>query len=118
MLRDPGGYHPPPPLNGARPCAAQGTRGRLVGAGVTFDVLSLMLAPHSGRPIIDETRLSGAFEFTFEWEGIGSRPQPLNDGQFRDLLKALQTQLGLTLVPATAPLQKLVVDQIERPMEK
>ena len=74
-----------------------------------------------GRPVVDQTGLSGKFDFRLEWisEPNGSVPnadtQP--DVQGPTFLQALHDQLGLELKSTNAPIRTLVIDHIERPSE-
>jgi uncharacterized protein (TIGR03435 family) len=88
----------------------------------------------SGRPdtgdriVIDATGLKGAYDFVLKWNPVdsgaalagananqppGNTPQPDEDRP--SLLTALQDQLGLKLVPQKAPVEVLVIDNIEQP---
>ena len=76
---------------------------------------------HLGGSAVDQTGLSGRFDFTLEFtpEPRGS-PPPEQDVQpeFRTTLQeALREQLGLKLKATKAPLDTLVVDHAERPSE-
>jgi uncharacterized protein (TIGR03435 family) len=70
-----------------------------------------------GLPVIDETGLSGRFDFTMRinlkgatvYGGPGASPAA------SAVLDALKDQLGLKLVPATGPIKTLVIDHIEEP---
>jgi uncharacterized protein (TIGR03435 family) len=74
------------------------------------------------RPAVDQTGLSGRFDFTLEFtpERSDARPpqdvQP-DDFQVTTLQEALQEQLGLKLKATRAALDTLVVDHAERPSE-
>jgi bla regulator protein BlaR1 len=74
------------------------------------------------RPVVDQTALSGKFDFWIEWAPESNRP-PLPDSdasadlQGSTFLEALREQLGLKLQSTKAPLQILVVDHVERPSE-
>jgi uncharacterized protein (TIGR03435 family) len=75
-----------------------------------------------GRPGVDQTGLSGRFDFTLEWTPERHIPQPSDsdaptDAQGTTFLEALKEQLGLKFESAKAPLDVLVVDHIERPSE-
>ena len=75
-----------------------------------------------GRPVIDRTGLSGRFDFTIEWSpetnGIPPQPgEPVPDTQGPSFQAALREQLGLKLESTKAPLQVLVIDQLERPSQ-
>ncbi len=64
-------------------------------------------------PIVNQTGLIGQYDFEIDWESNGearpdgTRSEPPNlDG----LKRALSEQLGLDLVPATRPVEMLVID--------
>lgn len=69
------------------------------------------------RPVVDNTGLSGNFEinleFRREWKG---EPTSLAELALPSVKDAVQEQLGLKLVPKTAPWKVLVIDSIERPV--
>jgi len=68
-----------------------------------------------GRPIVDQTGLSGRFDFTLEWMPESSSPQPaITDPQGPSFLEALREQLGLKLQSTEAPIQNLVIDHVEK----
>jgi uncharacterized protein (TIGR03435 family) len=74
------------------------------------------------RPVVDRTGLSGRFDFALEWSPeTNSLPaaagEPTPDTQGPSFQEALREQLGLKLESARAPLQILVIDQVERPSE-
>jgi uncharacterized protein (TIGR03435 family) len=73
------------------------------------------------RPAVDQTGLSGQFDFTIEFtpERKGPPPQDVqpDDVQSTTLQEALREQLGLKLKATRAPLQTLIVDRAERPSE-
>jgi uncharacterized protein (TIGR03435 family) len=68
------------------------------------------------RPVVDQTGLSGLYDFTLTWihDSSGDDAIPDNIDNFRD---ALKTQLGLELKPSHAPISFLIVDHVERPSE-
>ncbi|HTX36286.1 MAG TPA: M56 family metallopeptidase [Bryobacteraceae bacterium] len=76
------------------------------------------------RPVVDQTGLSGRFDYTIEWapEPTGPPasaspaavpPEPLG----ATAVPALRDQLGLKLESTKAPFQILVIDHLERPTE-
>jgi bla regulator protein blaR1 len=89
----------------------------------TMELIAASLPTFPGgvdRPVVDETGLSGRFDFTIEWtpEPNNSAPgagevQP--DSQGTTFLEALNEQLGLKLKPTKAPLDVLVIDHVETP---
>ena len=62
------------------------------------------------RTVIDKTGLTGRYDYTLTY---ASNPTP--DSTAPDIFTAVQEQLGLKLVPSTAPLEVLVIDSAERP---
>jgi uncharacterized protein (TIGR03435 family) len=69
------------------------------------------------RPILDRTNVRGTLDFTVVWNAptqnlLSNVP---NDTSKLSLIEALQEQLGLKLVPQTAPVDVLVIDHVERP---
>jgi bla regulator protein blaR1 len=65
----------------------------------------------SGRLVVDETGLKGTYDFVLS--GVSMRPAP--DEPVTSLFTALQEQLGLKLEPQKAPVEVVVVDQVQRP---
>ena len=68
------------------------------------------------RPVVDQTGLSGLYDFTLTWMHDPSGDDAIadNTANFRD---ALKIQLGLELKPSHAPISFLIVDHVERPSE-
>lgn len=90
--------------------------------GVTLDAFAKDLHP-DGRPVIDRTGLTGAFDIHLELDhapadssapgsGAASDPSPHSSD-----IAAIREQLGLRLNPAKGPYEFLVIDHIERPSE-
>jgi bla regulator protein blaR1 len=73
--------------------------------------------------VIDQTNLSGKFDFTLEWTLEPGSPMALpgatapSDEQTTTFLQALKEQLGMKLEPTIAPIDILVIDHIEPPSE-
>jgi uncharacterized protein (TIGR03435 family) len=65
------------------------------------------------RPLVDETRLKGKFDFTLEWtrDGVVNSDPKAPPGLFT----AVQEQLGLKMEPTKGPAEVLVIDRAERP---
>lgn len=80
-------------------------------------VLSRMIRPQSGEPVIDRTGLTGTFDFTLAYSkelpnaGNGFAPEP---AEAPGLVTALQQQLGLRLTRGKAPFDVVVVEWIDR----
>ena len=74
------------------------------------------------RPVFDETGLRGRYDFSLEFTPDSSLPVPSgadadSDSPATTFQDALAAQLGLKLAPAKAPLDVLVIDHVERPVE-
>jgi uncharacterized protein (TIGR03435 family) len=99
---------------------AGSNHGRLIAHGVPIaqlaQYLSGFLSPTLGRPVLDKTGLAGVYDFTMpilaDW---GSNHEP--EDSEASIFTVLQESLGLKLEPAKAPVEFLVIDHIERPLE-
>jgi bla regulator protein blaR1 len=73
-----------------------------------------------GRPVVDQTGLSGNFDFSLNWMPERSEPSqpgadPPLDAGGPTLLEALKEQFGLNLKGTKAAAQVLVIDHVEIP---
>jgi uncharacterized protein (TIGR03435 family) len=75
-----------------------------------------------GRPVVNQTGLTGKFDFQLEWApepnspvAAGANAQPDTPGP--TFLDALREQLGLKLESTRAPIEVLVIDHVELPSE-
>jgi len=73
--------------------------------------LAERMTPFAGKPIIDETGLDGYFKIVLNF--TPESPSVQGDGSAPFLMKAVQQQLGLKLVPAKEPIKILVVDHAD-----
>jgi uncharacterized protein (TIGR03435 family) len=75
------------------------------------------------RPVVDQTSLSGKWDFTLEW-----RPDPTQAGPNApqlppevasrpDIFTAFQEQIGLKLEATKTPVEVFVIDRVEKPSE-
>jgi uncharacterized protein (TIGR03435 family) len=83
---------------------------------------SLTAIQDLGRPVVDETGLTGRFDFTIQWTPDANSLIPHDAGTAEGpsgstFLEALKEQLGLKLKPAKAPIEVPVIDHVERPSE-
>jgi uncharacterized protein (TIGR03435 family) len=70
------------------------------------------------RPVLDQTGLTGTYDFIFEHSPQrvdsvnphGEKPAP-------EFLQDLHDQLGLRLEPQTGPVEVFVLDHVERPSD-
>lgn len=88
--------------------------------GVTLDVFAQFLRP-DGRPVINQTGLTGVFDIHLEWEpnpgnsadaenGAASAPPPR-----MTQIEEMRRQLGLRLDPGKGRRELLVLDRVEKP---
>jgi uncharacterized protein (TIGR03435 family) len=117
------------PHSGEPPCSTASPCGRFdslpnppgqfkIGArDVTMGFIANVLATSElGRPVIDQTGLSGNFDFTLEWTpNIPASPDFVPDQAGPTYIEALKQQLGLKLESTRGPLQVPVIDHVERP---
>lgn len=68
------------------------------------------------RPVVDQTNLSGLYDFTLTWIHDPSGDAAISDN-IASFHEALKTQLGLELKSSHAPLNFLIVDHIDHPSE-
>lgn len=90
--------------------------GKITGSGATIQQLIGWFSNANGvdRPIVDQTGLTGRYDFTLEWSN------PLTgktDSNAPSIFTAMPEQLGLKLEPSRALLDFLVIDRAEMPSE-
>jgi uncharacterized protein (TIGR03435 family) len=109
--------HPMPDLaNGAGPCRMWESSDTILAGGITMAELASHLTSPSGRQVVDRTGLDGRWEFTLHFSRQERDPNaPL--GLYPSVFTALQSELGLKLVPFVGKNKLLVIDHIERPTE-
>jgi len=90
----------------------------LIGNGVPIDALIFHLSRQLHRTIVNETGLSGTYEFTLrapEGVPIGIDNAAPPESYEPALSSALTEQLGLTLEPRETKMEVLVIDHVEKP---
>ena len=81
---------------------------RMIAQGSTMQALALALTRPAGRKVVDQTGITGAFDFTLTWsadDGADGAPS---------IFTALQDQLGLKLEPQKGQTEVLVIEHAER----
>jgi uncharacterized protein (TIGR03435 family) len=73
--------------------------------------LNEVFARQLGRVIVDETGLTGDFDFTLDLTPDESRPNPLDPAI---ILSAMREQLGLAVKSQKGPVDMLVIDGVEK----
>jgi uncharacterized protein (TIGR03435 family) len=92
--------------------------GRNVTIGFIADTFSA--GTNLGRPMVDQTGLTGKFDFVLEWMPERRGPVPPGAETSADpagpsFEQALRDQLGIKLQAQKSPITILVVDHVERP---
>lgn len=77
-------------------------------APVSFFADILSRQPEISRTVLDKTGLNGKFDFTLQWSPDSNR---------NSIFAAVQEQLGLKLEAQTGPVEVLVIDHAEQPLE-
>lgn len=110
----------PPPCGDFRMSARS-----LTARGMTMPRLARLLERSVGRPVLDQTGTSGAYDLEVEWSSdLGLRLPPPDSAGARtlaadgvSLFTALQEQLGLRLQSTRGRVTVMVIDRAEPPSE-
>jgi len=71
------------------------------------------LSEQVGRPVIDQTGLTGSYDFKVDW-AVDDAIAPNDPSAGPSVFTALQEQLGLKLDSAKGPVEVIVVDHANR----
>jgi uncharacterized protein (TIGR03435 family) len=103
-------------LPGDARCAATRAGGALRMSGATLRDVAFSLSRMLDRAVVDETGLTGAYRFELKWDpNSGSVDRA--DAARASLFTALREQLGLALESRKGPVEFLVIDSAEKPVE-
>jgi uncharacterized protein (TIGR03435 family) len=80
----------------------------------TMTHLALLLKFMLDRPVVDQTGLTGRYDFQLKWTMDESRV-PTDGNAAPTVFTAIQEQLGLKLEPVKAMTDVMVIDKVERP---
>jgi uncharacterized protein (TIGR03435 family) len=93
----------------------------------TMGELAVNLSSITGRPVRDETGLTGKYDFKMEWapelkaggveRGEGAPADLASTPEAPTLFTALQQVLGLKLEPKKGPVDMYVIERAEKPSE-
>jgi uncharacterized protein (TIGR03435 family) len=89
-------------------------RGEIDSTSMPLHSLPSMLARELDRPVVDKTGLTGSYDFTLRFAPATTAT---SDSQDPSIFTAVQEQLGLKLEPSKAPLDVLIIDDLEKPTE-
>ena len=91
--------------------------------GTSMDLIAKFLGSVAGsegeigRTVVDQTGLTGKWDFTMEVAKPGSSAQPDGAAVGPSVLEGMQEQLGIKLKPTRALIPVLVLDHVELPSE-
>jgi uncharacterized protein (TIGR03435 family) len=120
---------PAPPQPGESiPCGMRIGPGNLVMGGSPLSQFANSLGMFTGRIVLDRTGLTGNYDINLTWtpDQIAQRPPGAPDPQINgvavdpngpSLFTAVQEQLGLKLDSQRGPVDVIVVDRAEKPVE-
>jgi uncharacterized protein (TIGR03435 family) len=126
---------PPPPLQpGQTYCESligllTRQKGQAIAQGTTLDDFSKLLRPVLDRPVINKTGITGKFDIhiDFSLEGTfaslsfsqpnGGSSTASNPTGSPSIFTAFEEQLGLKLESGKGPVDRFVIDHIEKPAE-
>jgi uncharacterized protein (TIGR03435 family) len=100
--------------DGADPCRLELAGGSITVVGRPMTRLARTLGGLTGRVVLDKTGLSGDYDLSLTWT-----PEPIAGPAVpgSSLFRALEEQLGLTLVDTQGSAPALVIESAERPAE-
>jgi uncharacterized protein (TIGR03435 family) len=86
--------------------------GRMRAPGVNMDFFVRQLGTVIKQPVVNETGLIGTYDLTLTFA-----PEGATDSSLPSIFTALQEQLGLKLEGRKTPVNTLVIDHVEHPIE-
>jgi uncharacterized protein (TIGR03435 family) len=82
------------------------------------DLAKGMLGAQMGKDVVDQTGITGKFDFRLKYSGRTADDNSENDPtKWPPMVDAVQDQLGLKLEPANGELEMLVIDHVDKPSE-
>jgi uncharacterized protein (TIGR03435 family) len=109
---------------GSRTLANALITGRIGVRGVDLNSLTGILSRDAGRPIVNNTGLTGAFDVELAWTPQQFLRGPFNRERFPNvdpngpsIFTAVQEQLGLKLESQRGAVEVLVIDAVDHPTE-
>lgn len=83
-------------------------------ANISMPEFALVMKFYMDRPVVDQTGLTGRYDFQLKWTFDDSRVPPASDAP-PGLFTAIQEQIGLKLESTKAQTDVLVVDALQHP---
>jgi bla regulator protein blaR1 len=116
MRVDSGGSKLKPEATGTQSRFGFGPNGGGV-VGLPLDMLVNHLSNRLDAPVLDETRLTGTFNYSVQWGPENLPPDPAVLADPVEVGRSMKEQLGLTLEAATVNVEVLNVLSLKRPAE-
>jgi uncharacterized protein (TIGR03435 family) len=126
-----GGAMPPPQPGERMQCGMRVGPGNLMGGGALMPQFATTLGMFAGRIVVDRTGLEGPYDVDLTWtpDQMPQRPPGAPEGpaQFNgvaidpngpSLFTAVQEQLGLKLDSQRGPVEVMIIDRAEKPVEE
>lgn len=108
------GDKPVPPLHQV----AQEGKPEWIAHGCSMENWAGLLTSLLGRPVVDNTGLTGKYDFVLKYKGRTDQDRSADDlDPTPPMDRGLQEELGLKLEPAKGPVKMLVIDHIQKPSE-
>ena len=112
------GQPPAPPGPASGPPCGYTWSSAIYSGGIPLAQLAGLIDWVAGRVVVDRTGLPGRYVFTLRFAPPGAGPGASDAADAPPILfTALQEQLGLKLEATRVPIDSLVIDHIERPIE-
>jgi uncharacterized protein (TIGR03435 family) len=102
----------------ARRTTMQMGPGHLMMAKATTSQMAALLSSVLSRPVLDQTGITGEFDFTLDSPDINmGRMQPMEEQPGPSIFIAIQEQLGLKLEPSKGQIEILVIEHAVKPLD-
>jgi uncharacterized protein (TIGR03435 family) len=98
-----------------RPSTTVATGAQKYEGDITMAFLASMLRTPAGRPVVEQTGLSGTYQVLLEFMPAQAAPTTADTSGPPLLFTAIQEQLGLKLESTRAPGDSLIIERMERP---
>jgi len=102
-------------------CSGRSRAGSVMAGAVSMDELARNMSRMVGRVVVDRTGLQGRYDLDLQFVPDGDlTATPATDrppDALPSLFVALQEQLGLKLEPQRGPVDIVIIDSIQRPVE-
>jgi uncharacterized protein (TIGR03435 family) len=93
----------------------QGRNGKITAQSTPMGIFTQYLSHRLGQTVVDKTDLSGAYDFTLEYEPDDGKEPAAAGGP--SILTAIQDQLGLRLQTGRGSMEIFVIDRVEKPSD-